>query len=150
MGRPTGVNLDKETKAKITELYLAGVSSAEIARQLGVAKSTVTRHTLREGLREKLESAGKRLTASQIAEIKSLYQTTYLPKEHIAKMLGISVDSVNHHTKGLSREIPADTISELVNLYLSGDITADKVKELTGLPKHQFYAEVAKEAIKHG
>lgn len=146
--RPVGVNLKPEQRQQMTELYLSGMPTAEIARQLGVAKSTVSRHTLREGLRGKLDVAGKRLTEDQIAEIKKLYQTTMIPKEHLAKRLGVSFDSIHHHTQGLSREIPADVLNRYIELYLEGVITADYVKDQLGIGKHDFYSEIAKEVNK--
>lgn len=146
MPRPIGVNLKPEQRQQITELYLSGVSSAEIARMLGVAKSTVHRHTLREGLREKVVKAGKRLSPETITEIKEKYQTTLISKERLAKMFEVSYDTIDYHTKGLSREIPPETMDRIVNLYLEGVITAEQVYEKIGLGKQDLYKSV-KEAV---
>jgi Mn-dependent DtxR family transcriptional regulator len=149
MARPKGVNLKPEEREQIIELYKQGYKTSEIAKMLGVHKSTVSRTTARAGLREKLPTP-KRLSQDEIEEIKSLWQTTLLPKEEICRRLGVSLDSVNKYTEGLERNISQEAMDNLIEMYLDGLISAEKVKELIGLTKTQFYAEVAKVVVKNG
>ncbi|WP_407708540.1 helix-turn-helix domain-containing protein [Bacillus altitudinis] len=137
------ITVDKRNE--IIKMYQMGVSSAEIARQLGVAKSTVTRNTLKAGLREK-QDTGKRLSKAVIEEIKSLYTNTLLPKKEIAERLSVSIDSVNFHTKNITeRKVPDDEIQHLIKLYLLGEMTPDAIKRMTGITKTQFYKIVREE-----
>lgn len=46
-GRPRGPN--GATRAKVAELLSAGLSKAEVARRLGISKSSVSRHAARSG-----------------------------------------------------------------------------------------------------
>lgn len=150
MARAVGVNLQPEQRELITQLYLSGVPSIEIAKQLGVSKSTVTRHTLRAGLRDTVATAGKRLSPEAVANLKSMYQNTLFSKNELSKKLGVSVDTINYHTKGLERAVPPETVASLVAQYLAGSITADHVKALTGMSKHVFYEHVSKEVKING
>lgn len=150
MPRPIGVNLQPEQRELISQLYLSGTSSIEIARQLGVSKSTVTRYTLRAGLREKVATAGRKLSPEEIQAIKQVYQNTLFSKNELTKKLGVSMDTVNYHTKGLERAVPPEIVAGLVEQYLAGSITADQVKALTGMSKHLFYEQVSKEVHNNG
>lgn len=150
MGRPVGKNLSQAEKEAIISLYRDRRTTTEIASLVGVSKSTVTRLTHREGLRPKQMQSAKRLTDLDIQNIQTLYTETLLPKTHIAKRLGVSVDSVNHHTTGLERDIPQRVIECKVAQYLQGETTADQVKAEIGINKHDFYKEVAEELEKNG
>ena len=140
--RPVGVNLQPEEREHIKALYLSGIPTNVIARQLGLSRSTVSRLTLREGLREPVAKAGRRLTTEEIESIQLLYKTTILPKQSIADKMGISYDSVCHHTKGLTRCIPRARQEAIVALYLAGGLTADEIKASDGIPKKMLYAMV--------
>ncbi|MGE6629598.1 helix-turn-helix domain-containing protein [Bacillus sp. NPDC077027] len=138
-------NITADKRNEILRLYKMGVSSAEIARQLGVAKSTVTRNTLKAELREK-QDTGKRLSQAVIEEMKSMYTNTLLPKKELAERLSVSIDSINFHTRNITeRKIPAPVIKSLITHYLQGEMTPDAIKKMTGITKTHFYNIVREE-----
>lgn len=135
MSRPVGLNLSNEERALICSMYKEGRGTAEIAQLMQVSKSTVSRLTLREGLRKPLAVAGKRLTEDQLDTIVKLYTETYLPKTEIAKRVGCGYDAVQEHTRGLSRALSEELASYAVSSYLSGEKSSDELKKALGVPK---------------
>lgn len=133
MTRPVGLNLQEPERRAIISLYLEGMATSEIADHVGVSKSTVTRLTLREGLREPVAVNGRKLTAGQIRLIKNMYTSTYYPLSKISYEASCSYDSVVHHTQGLERGLSAPLQDLICQRYNSGDMTASDIRKEYGV-----------------
>lgn len=141
-------HLTDEQRQKIKDLYLAGYTTTQIAKELGIHKSTVSRNTLKMGLRQPNKEAGKRLTPEQIEEIKRLYTETKIPVTHIAKRIGVTRETIFHHLNkaGLigKRDIPQETIDKAIQLYIDGKLTIDEITAETGLSRATLYRKLRK------
>jgi DNA-binding CsgD family transcriptional regulator len=98
-----------QTRAAIAELYSAGVSRPEIARQLGLAPTTVSYHVERilegeqvPGQEEPPEAA---FTTSKTRDEVARLLAEGLTHIEIARRLRLSKQAVTYHAKRLGREI---------------------------------------------
>ena len=92
--------LNKETIEEINTLRQTGLIVTDIAKRLGIARSTVSKYLDRP----RNKSHTKRLLVGEIEGIKRCYVDGDTLKS-IAKRYGVHIMTVQHHTKDLPRRV---------------------------------------------
>lgn len=83
-----------KTADKIKQLYAHGMRKVDIAHELGIAKSTVSKHTPRQN---------KMMTDADVVAMKRMYALEKMSIPAIAEKMGVCKATVSNHLTGIEK-----------------------------------------------